>query len=95
MDQRYSKWVTEAVFQGKQSLGLPEKRTRKYKWPRLSLHSAAAAGKRKALFSNTAHSLLIHVVSLQEQLGQGVELFILESGGNRSQNHTRRAGMCY
>lgn len=31
------------------------------------------------------------MLSFQEQLGKGVELFILESGGNLSQNRARMA----
>lgn len=67
------------MFEGKESLGLQEKRTLKYKWPCLYLHPTAA-GNCKALFSNTADSLLIHIVSLQEQLGRDIALFILENG---------------
>lgn len=59
----------------------------------LSAHNRYS--KCKASFSTTAYSLLIHIVSLQEQLGRDVELFILESGGNLSQNHTRVANVRY
>lgn len=59
----------------------------------LSAHDCCSTW--KASFSTTAYSLLIHIVSLQEQLGRDVELFMLESGENSSQNHTRMANVRY
>lgn len=57
----------------------------------LSLPTTAAAENANHCLSNTPYSLLIPILSFQEQLGKGVELFILESGGNLSQNRARMA----
>lgn len=46
----------------------------------VSLCTQPLWGKCRALFRNTAYSLLIHIVSVQEPSGRDVELFILESG---------------